>query len=681
MALDNFGDVKLGSHRLSVNIDSYKKATVSDFSPKVSTASGSAFSELDLFQQMSQRTWNHGFGFIRFTDEAGYMRTTGMVDTRHAGLSMLFTTPRLKKTSTDRLKGFLRFHTLMFAWGPDDSYYSSDNGDNWASSGLTETITTAEGDKAITAVATAWTNGIYVFACIENGRVYRSTDLTTWTATGVGAAAKSYRWSAIHNGYTYVGKQYEDDIEYNDTWTFAGSPDYSMGVQVHFDGTEDLSDLHGDEAADTNVLYVGERGGKAVGGLSFAGNLMVFRTDGLYQLNAGNDGFTRILPFEDVVDDNNFQSVVVHNGYLVFSIENKIYQWNGSRLSNITPRRLNDQFPYTTYGYFRHFVVANGYLYCVGRTNETAYDETLLCFDGVSWVKLLDFQHTAADCNDHGVTAMWYDASTNQMWVCLETDSSPVEYQWKVIKLQDKSDYPYADYLVGTSVEHAMITSYIDSGYPLIRKVSPTLIIDTENLTANRYILVYYRLNENTAWKAWGGTDGTTNKLISSGYNTLDNPRKSSKGKSVLVYSKIQLKFVFVTDDAAQTPVLRGYSLRVLMRPESYYGWSFAVKAELGIQGGRSTRLLLDPKQVVDHIEELRDSGAPVDFTDIWGTQYPVYITSVSEIPLKADSSRIKNSPHYIQVNLVEVTNFDAVYIHESDWATPPSWISGTYNG
>ena len=66
-------------------------------------------------------------------------------------------------------------------------------------------------------------------------------------------------------------------------------------------------------------------------------------------------------------------------------MRDRILQWNGARVSDITPHKINDEFPYLTYGSFNAFVAVGDYLYVMGRTNETNADLDLLSFDGVGW--------------------------------------------------------------------------------------------------------------------------------------------------------------------------------------------------------------------------------------------------------------------------------------------------------
>ena len=629
--MSTIGDIKLNGKTYRVNLSSYRMNTVSDFSPKVSTAGGAAFSQLNLFQQLSQEDWRHGFGFIQMEDPSGYMHTEGLVDTRHSGVAMLYTSPSVMKSATVRANGFIRYKTFLFSWGPGGGFYSSDNGSNWSASNPTGTAT---------AISAVWQNGKYLFACVDDARLYYTADCVTWTATGTTANSGDYAWIVSHDGYVFAGKDKDSNGDH--------------GTEVYYGSADDLSDLNGVIAEDPNVLYVGTEGGETVGAVSFASSLIVFRTDGVYQMNTGRDGMIKILPFEDVIESTNFRNATVHNGVLIFAVEDRIYQWNGSRLADITPKKLNDIFPYITYGNFRHFSTVAGYLYCIGRSNESAYKEDLLCFDGVSWVKLAPISVYTTGTN--GVTCMNYDPIEPAMWFCAEVSNG--SYSWYKIKFQDRSEFPYASF--PTTGDNSLITSWIDSSYPLIAKVSPSLMIKAQGLTPTaQYILVYYKEDTDTAWTAWGGTDGTTNLVDTSGITCLNNPTGSPLGHSTLVYSRIQLKFKLVTTSATKSPILEGYSLRTLMRPGTYYGWAFSAMLETGIQSGRGSRDTRNVIQMLNDLRSARDSKQPIEFVDIMGDTYYVYVTSLSKAPLEySTDDRRDNLTHYASVNLVEVSDY-----------------------
>jgi len=528
------------------------------------------------------------------------MSTTGNIDTRHSGIVMMFTSATSSDTNNNAKEGFCVWNSALWAWGAGGlRKYSSGT---WSSIYSTATVNYA------------FPSGTYLFFCPDGLRIQKVDTSDTVTDAGNDNNATDYSWMIAHKGYVYAGK---DDTNY-----------------VHRDSTEDLSDLEG-TTADTDIITVGQVGGPAtIGAETFMGNLYVFRNDGVWMI--GDDMIaTRILDFTNEASDDNFRSAAVHNGYLLFPIRDKIYQWNGARLSDVTPPRLTDSFPYTTYGRFDNFVAAGRFLYCTARTNETTYAEDLLCFDGVAWVKLMRLVSNGSDT----ISAMGYDSVNNYLWYHLDSTTDATYY----IPFQSQSEFPYAAF--PTSGTHELITSRWDMVYRDVIKSSPSIIIEASNVTASRYLTVYYKL-DNGSWVEW-------DKITSNGVTTLDNPG----GNLTVEYNYITIKITFTTNAAAQSPILEGISLRFIMRPEEAYGWSvmipIAKDMELGVS--RERRM---PKKVISDLRAARNNKAPIEFIDISGEIYYVYVTAISSELVEWDRDEGGDSPiteMVVALNLAEV--------------------------
>jgi len=409
---------------------------------------------------------------------------------------------------------------------------------------------------------------------------------TEWSDAGVDANATDFGWITLHAGKIYAGKR-------------------ATNI-VHYSTTADLSDLHGDTAGDTNEIVVGVGAVPIKRAIEYISALYLARSDGLWQL--GDDNIARrMLDFSSSISDNNFRSMAVHNGYLVFPIQDTLYQWNGSRLSNITPQRITDTFPYTTYGRFDNLLASDDFLYCTARTNEATYTESLLCFDGVGWHKVCDLITDGVGT----ITALVYDAVNKCLWYHLD-GATQITYS---IPLQENSSYPYADFpITGT---HSIITSRWDMGFRRVLKSMPSLLVEGDNLTDTRYLTVYYSIDGGD-WVEW-------KQITEDGITEVTFPG----GKHTQEFYYIQLKVTLTSGTSAQSPILEGLTLRFLMRPELALGWSFNIPtADNLVYAGRE-----DYRTAQDLWEDLlaaRDSKAPVVFEDLDGKSYYIYLTSIT---------------------------------------------------
>lgn len=596
------GDIQLNDKPYRAFIETSRQVDITDFSPRAATPGGSVVhSELGLYQPLSQERWDHGFGFTRFTDEAGYLRTIGNVDTRHDGLAMLYTEATLSATNLDSLEGFTTWNGLLWAWGGGGLYRF--DGTTW----------TNVYDDGVVNFALAL--GSYLFYCPAGERIRKVDTSDVHTEAGINANSSNYSHLFISGGYVYAAK--------------AGTN------QLYFGSAPDLSDLHGDPADDTAEILVGAGGVPILGGVDFYTRKMVFREDGAWEV--GQDLISRWMQnYKDERSVTNFRSYTIHNGYLLYSLRDKVIQWNGVRTNDITPRRLTNQFPYITYGRFDNMIQSQDFMYCTARTNEVTYTESLLCYDGVAWFKLLDPIKDGAG----SITAMGFDATTNRIWYHIQDGDNGSTY---FIQLQELSDFPSGPFPV--TGQHSLISSEHDMGFRRVLKSTPSMLIDADNLSDNVRIKVYISLDGGD-WLPWATVDRP-------GITEIVGPGTSR----TVEYNYILLRFDFETTDETITPVLKNYTLRFIMRPQVEFAFSHDVilATEVALDGTQQARTA---GQILEDLEALRDSAKPFSYIDLHGRQHFVYISSLQvralEYHLK-QSGDLANVEEVATINLVSV--------------------------
>lgn len=595
------GDIRINGKEYRIEVSSFRHKDVVDFSPRASVPGGSIIhNELMLYQNQLQERWDHGFGFPWFSDAAGYMKTVGDIDTRH-GVVIRMTKGTSSDTNNNEAYGYIAWNGALWKWGVGGlrKYASS----SWSDIGSFGTVNWVLPTKD------------YLFVCPDGARIRKVDTSDTVTDAGLDANSTDYKWLIIHNGYIYAGK---DGTSY-----------------VHYDSELDLSQLHGD-SSDTARITVGGGGYATVGAIVYSSNLYIARTDGLWQL--GEDLIARrALDFSGEIDSANFQSMAVHNGYLVFPIRDSLVQWNGVRTNDITPQRLNDEFPYITYGNFDNFVVRGQYLYMTAQTvNDTSVSCDLLCYDGVGWHKLKTLS-TGTDV----VSAMGWDSENNYIWYHVNATADVTYF----FPLQDRSDFPYANF--DTSGTHEIHFSRYNMGFNRVKKSMPSVLVEASGLTTARYLTVYYKMDFDTTWTEWGTVDqdGTTE---------LTGPGSARTRE----YNFIRFKVAFVTNLAGRTPVLEKFTVKFLMRPDVLYGYSFQIPLADNVMYGtfEDKRTAYD---ILFDLEEARDSKAPIEFVDIWGRTHYGYITSMDGRAIESNvvSGERPVIESVLNINFIEVSH------------------------
>lgn len=597
----DLGDIQIDGKPYRIQLP-WDGKDIIDFAPRA-TVPGGAFtmSDLGLFQPMMQTDWRHGFGFHWYSDAMGYMRTEGRIDTRQEGLVMLFTDAVASDTDNAIKRGGCVFNGKFYTWG--------DSGLRQYDAGAWTSIYSAA------AVNCALAIGSYLFFCPDGLRIQKMDTLGVITDAGLDANATDFAWLVVSNGYVYAGK---DDSN-----------------AVHFSSSETLADLQGN-SSDSQRILVGVGAtttlGAVTGALVYNGNLYVKRSDGIWLI--GEDRVARrMLDFSAENSENNVRSWAVINGYVVFPLRDRILQWNGARVSDITPHKLTDSFPYVTYGRFDNFYAVGDYLYITARTNEATYDEALLCWDGVGWHKLADL---ISNSTTDTVTMLTYEAVNNRLWYHLNQTADTTNY----IPFQNNSTFPYASFPTGAG--NALISSRWDMGFRRVWKSMDALFVEAANCSSSSYLKVYYSL-DGEDWVLW-------DTITQNGVIELLNPGGSFSRE----FRYMQLKVELITTAAAQTPILEGLTLSFLMRPLTRWGYGFNVIVASNYQQGRHT----DDRsaaQIRNDLLAIRNSRAPISLVDYYGVEHIGYITAIQDRPTYR---RLDRGGETIDVEAVYHLNF-----------------------
>lgn len=592
------GDITLGEKPYRIDFDSWRGKDIIDFAPRATVPGGTAvLSDLGMFQPLYQTDWRHGFGFHWYSDAMGYMSTTGNIDTRQDGLVMMFTAATSSDTNANAKSGMVTFNGNIYTWGTGG--LRKFNGSVWS-----DIYTTAAVNYALAA-------GSYLFFAPNGARIKKMDTSEVITDAGLDANATDYKWLILHNGYIYAGKDGSNAI--------------------HFDNSETLASLQGN-SADTNRILVGVGSNPTLGAIVYNGNLYVRKSDGVWLI--GEDRIARrMLDFSAEESSNNLRSWAVINGYLVFPMRDRILQWNGARVSDITPHKINDEFPYLTYGAFNHFVAVGDFLYIMGVTNEATPDRHLLSFDGVGWHKLLSLK----DNDTSGIGFIAYEAVNNRLWYQTLTDN--VTYY---VQFQNSSTFPYANF--PTTGTHSLITSRIDVGFRRVQKSMDSVFIEARNCSSTVYLSVYYAL-DGGSWVHW-------RDIKESGIIELKNPG----GSITREWNYLQLRIDFVTGSATQSPILEGYSISYIMRPKTRMGYNFNIYAVTEYEHGmyKDDRTAQD---ILDDLKALRNSVSPVKLIDIYGREHTGYVTAIQEQPVY----RVIEGEDNVDIEVMFNTNFVAI--------------------
>lgn len=480
-------------------------------------------------------------------------------------------------------------------------------------------------------------NGEYVFAAPDAQRIMKSTTgYEDYDQAGGNNASNDYSWMEMHGGYIFAGKTAE--------------------AQIYFDSNSNLSSLFGDPADDSDELTAGPGTVGTIFGTSFLEKLAVARTDGLWVIDGPEQLVVsgtvteiwtskRTLNFKNLRSSVNFRSVATWGGSLYFTIQDKIlYEWNGAKLQNITPGPITDSWEYVNYHRFDNFTPFGDWLLLSARTSESTYTESILAWDGVGFHKLLD----PITDGDGAITMIAIDTANNYVWYHVNKPTASTNTTYYV-EYQADSDFAFANFpITGT---HQITTSRIHAGFRRVDKSMPALWIETDNLTADRTIVVQYAIDDETAFRTW-------ETLTTNGEHVLYLPQN----KNTEEFHYIRLRFVLDSDVTGQTPVLEAFALMVMMRPDFTMGYTFDV-----IGGNAMTSGMFEDDRtgysIMHDLREARNKKYPIPLTTIFGDEVLGYLTSITENAVEYEPDDTEggeiNILQIIRCNFVETMTVD----------------------
>jgi len=594
------GDITLDGKDYRLDMATYRARDIVDFAPRSATPGGSVvMSDLSLWQPLMMTDWRHGFGHQWYADALGYLRTDGNIDTRHDGLAMMFTQSVSSDTDDALRVGFTNFNGKWYSIG--DSGLREYNGTSWS-------------DKAGGAIVNCiFNNGDYLYFGPESARLQKMD--TAGTITDAGLDANSADWGGLirHRGFIFA---WIEDTN-----------------QIHFDKTSGLAALDGQDT-DANMILVGTGDVPIIWAKVFDGNLYIGKQDGVWHL--GEDGIARLLVDQSrELSASNLLSGEVVNGFLTFPVRDRIIQWNGARVSDVSPQRISDVFPYITYGSYDHFVVTDNLLYVIGTTTHTTPEHHLIAFDGVSWHKLAELSN-GLDI----VTGMNYDVVNNRLWYHISATPDVTYY----FSFKSNSEFPFENF--PTSGTHSLISSRLDMGFRRITKSMDSIWIEATGLSDTVYLTVLYEIDNSGTWVTWGDVkeDGVTTLKFPGNLYTQE-------------FNHIKIRIDFTTDTATLSPILEGATIRFMLRPDVVFGYNFDIIASSNQAYGQHADKRTSAA-IATRIRELRDSKSPIDFIDLLGNTVKVYVSSINEIAQVRTASKSEGKfdvEYRLNINLVGV--------------------------
>jgi len=646
-------------YRFIIRPESWAVVDIVDFSPRAVTGMPTR-SELGLYLDVGQESFQHGYGYERFTQLGGYAWTGHLVDTS-AGFACLFTEPSylgylddipdyppswcvhrdllfigtgsylygLRSngnlqliTAIDSITSIVSNGSRMFiarrgvAGSPSKRMFVADAG----------IVSHSDSTHLYALVEPYWSTTPQVFA---NGRVYIYDGVGIGQIRNVTAnTSNSLTISPAWNTNPAGGDRF---IVFNDAGVAANPPydfcklalfgGYVWGAEsyspyLHFWSDTEGFSAEGNGNLDVNAVRVGPGEYLINNMIAFNNQLLVMREDGIWAIGDDNVAY-HLLNFADEAHVNNFRAACVWNGFLYFTVRNKLYRYK-SGLQDATPPYWDTRWPFKAFGDFSALVPRGKFLHVFGRANDTTTLESteqnkfgviIRTDDAASWHKIADIYQSGYDVKD--IPLAFYDSADDYLYYGVRTSAHANRLYIYRVKFDPMSDLPHRSF--PTSGDHNLYTSFYDLNMIPIPKSFARVTLDGD-FPSGASVVVGYRVDDSTSF--------TTLGTITSAGQYLDFPPNTT-GK------RIQLRLNLKTTSSTNTPLIRAVVLKVMARPDVKYGATFDVIVEDNMFTPDQGASELSAKQIRRALMAARDSVAPITFTDIYGESHAAYLSSL----------------------------------------------------
>lgn len=179
----------------------------------------------------------------------------------------------------------------------------------------------------------------------------------------------------------------------------------------------------------------------------------------------------------------------------------------------------------------------------------------------------------------------------------------------------------------------------IDLGFPDEDKIPFTVRVVADNLLPGARSITVYANTDDSGWIELGTVSNSPSGEV--------NFPTGSTAK------RVKLRFVLVSNDSAETPILHGFSLRASLNPKLYRIWSFQAYMPGGYHqvGGEDTR---NSYELISAFWASRKLGIPLNYRDRWGDNWIVRLLKLAENETLREDTKAPET--IMEMTLLEVT-------------------------
>ncbi len=351
--------------------------------------------------------------------------------------------------------------------------------------------------------------------------------------------------------------------------------------------------------------------GETIYSMAGAGDFLYVATNqNLYYVGAGDIAFT-VTPWPNL----GYQPVLLgYQGALYAAFGESLVKYEGG---TVLPMGLDlgEGLPALRDGYIVAMASSNYWLY-VGVANVAEQGRsTIWAWNGQGWHHICTLPGQSSNTGSpvtYSLVDLCYDRYTNTLWA--SDGANPLR-----ITTPDSANYN-ADVTVVYRPFGWLETDWFFGNLFEIYKDCESVYVSAELCDSNRYIEVYWKDDDSTAWELLGTCTATRTELRWSDPATRPNTRQIKLG--LALYSRT----------ANTSPIIRAVRLKYMTMVNDRYRWNMPIEVsdnqQMPLGGGINQ---YNAYQQRAHLDTLIKSVPPFILEDVDRVQYEVKVLSASE--------------------------------------------------
>jgi len=260
----------------------------------------------------------------------------------------------------------------------------------------------------------------------------------------------------------------------------------------------------------------------------------------------------------------------------------------------------------------------NNWLFALVEATATNGKPTIWAYQNNAWHHFATLPNSASNVSGLAVDYdLFYDKTTQKLW-CITPDWCT--FCWYI---SDYSVNPYNDTASAYAKSAWIEWDWFDSPILEAPKDYESVTIMGENLSANRYVEVYWKDDDSTGWELLGTADSNIEELR---WTIAMGTRPNTK--------RFKLGLLLVTKGRTGTPRIRAVRVKYHLMVRDWFRWNLvldvsgrSISYQMGDDGSRNTTTGAQQKTALDTLVK---KVPPFLYQDVDGQQWEVKVTDAN---------------------------------------------------